>query len=174
MGSADLQTRHKGLQVEVRAQRRNSDCVVEDLVKTFYSKNYFVPSWLTHLGANYAQCIKINARWNDRFITEETVPPRLRCFRIKRQFLSPGLMLHSNPVSPKYSQYPAHFTGIHAARAWQGGEGTVSGCEKKAAAQIVLPCVIFSHLHDRLGGTCVQFCHTSWFELCPHPNPAHR
>lgn len=78
--------------------------------------------------------IKLNARWNDWFITKETVPPCLCCFRIKRQFLLPDLMLHSN-LSAKYSQYPKHFTGIHAVRAWQGGEGTVSGCEKKAAAQ---------------------------------------
>lgn len=47
MGSADLQTRHKGLQVEVIAQR-----------KDFLQQNFFF-AVLTYLGANHVHTLNL-------------------------------------------------------------------------------------------------------------------
>lgn len=51
---------------------------------------------------------------------------------------------------------PHRFHRYSEERAWQGGEGTVSGCEKTPTAASVLLYVSVLHSHGRLGGTCAK------------------
>ena len=50
------------------------------------------------------------------------------------QYLSPNLLFHSNQMSPKESTAPQIPQVFSNKKAWQGGEGTVSGCEEQESA----------------------------------------
>lgn len=133
-------------------------------VCVFIEQNVFSLSCITHIKALHTSvqlmCTHINFMQYKMIdsVRGETVSfshPTL-CFIATK-------CLQNTPPPHRFHRYSEE-------RAWQGGEGTVSGCEKKTTAASVLLYVSVLHSHGRLGGTCAKlWCHPSFYFV---PTPA--